>query len=350
MEEYGFSGIVISLQFKNNIIREYITCSIDSGDGRFSSLCTIVYALNQMTSRRILWRDLLTFKYNVNGSWIIGGDFNAITSYDEKIGGVPVSDADIEDFQSFITISQLLHIRSIGCYFTWNNKQDVETRIWSRLDRCLVNEDWIHLYTTSQVEYLLPSCSDNSPALLIIEDDDDIEGKGLFKFFNMWVKHPDFISTVKSIWEQNIEGYKMYSFHSKLKKLKHALKELNKKHFMNINEQVLRSKDDLADIQRLLSEDLFNLGLIVREKECIKKYDRLLDCESSYKQKANISWSLERDKGSKFFYSIMKKKRHLNRILTLYTESGTRISDRSGIITKIVDYYKKLLGNSVSTT
>ncbi|XP_020261634.1 uncharacterized protein LOC109837705 [Asparagus officinalis] len=112
---------------------QYITCSINSRDGKFSSLCTIVYALNQMTNMRILWRDLLTFKNNVNGPWIIGGDFIAITSYDEKIG-------------------------------------DAEARIWSRLDRYLVNEDWIHLYTISQVEYLLPSCSDHSPALLAIED------------------------------------------------------------------------------------------------------------------------------------------------------------------------------------
>ncbi|XP_020260972.1 uncharacterized protein LOC109837227 [Asparagus officinalis] len=299
---------------------QYITCSIESRDGRFSSMCTIVYALNQIVSRKILWHDLLAFKHNVNGPWIIGGDFNAITGCDEKIGGMPVSDADTEDFQSFITTSQLLHIRSIGCFFTWSNKQEAKDRIWSRLDRCLVNVDWIHLYTSRQVEFLMPSCSDHSPTLLTIEDD-VIEGKRPFKFFNMWVKHPDFILTVKSIWKLNIEGYKLYRLHSKLKKLKYALKELNKKHFMNISEQVLRVKEELTDIQWLLSVDLFNLALIAREKECITKYDRLLDCESSfYKQKANINWSLEGDKGSKFFHSIMKKKTHLNRILTLYTK------------------------------
>ncbi|XP_020240918.1 uncharacterized protein LOC109819572 [Asparagus officinalis] len=230
------------------------------------------------------------------------------------------------------------------------NVQDANNRIWSRLDRCLVNEDWIHQYTTSQVEFLLPRCSDHSPALLTIEDD-AIKGKRPFKFFNMWVKHPEFIPTVKKVWEQNIEGYKMYSFHTKLKKLKLALKELNKKHFMNISEQVHRAKDELADTQRLLNGDPFSSDLINREKECIKKYDRLLECESSfYKQKANISWSLEGDKGSKFFHSIMKKKRHHNRILTLYNERGDRITDNEGIISEIVGYYNKLLGTSVPTS
>ncbi|XP_020243173.1 uncharacterized protein LOC109821394 [Asparagus officinalis] len=271
-----------------------------------------------MTSMKNLWRDLLTLKQNVNSPWIIGGDFNAITSCKEKIGGLPVTEADIEDFQSFINTSQLLHLRSTGCYYT-----------------C--------------VEYLMPKCSDHSPALLTIEDD-NFEGKRPFKCFNMWVKHPDFISTVNSIWVQNSEGYKMFRFHTKLKRLKHALKELNKNHFMNISEQVCRAKEDLADIQRQLNDDLFNSDLIAREKECIKKYDRLIDCESSYyKQKANINWSLQGDKGSMFFHSIMKKKRHLNRILTLYTDNGIRITDRSEIITEIIDYYKKILGTSVLT-
>ncbi|XP_020245132.1 uncharacterized protein LOC109823260 [Asparagus officinalis] len=142
----------------------------------------------------------------------------------------------------------------------------------------------------------MQSLVDHSPALLTIEDD-IITGKRPFKFFNMWVKHPDFMSTVKAIWEQNIDGFKMYSFHSKLKMLKTALKDLNKKHYMNISEQVLRAKNSLTEVQGLLSGDLFNPDLIRREKDCIKKYERLLDCESSfYKQKANINWCLDGDK------------------------------------------------------
>ncbi|XP_020265045.1 uncharacterized protein LOC109840710 [Asparagus officinalis] len=293
------------LTIQNVIFSEQcITCTIESRDGRFFSLCTIVYASNHLASRKNLWRDLLTLKQGVNSPWFIGGDFNAIASCEEKIGGLPVTESDTEDFQNFINAGQLLHLRSTGCYYTWCNKQEADSRIWSRLDRCLVNEDWIHSYTSSQVEYLIPNCSDHSPALITIEDDIP-EGKRPFKFFNMWVKHPDFISTVHSIWDQSSEGYNMFRFHTKLKKLKHALKELNKNHFMNISEQVCRAKEELADIQKQLNDDLFNSVLIAKEKECIKKYDRLIDCESSYfKQKANINWSLQGDKGSRFFLSI----------------------------------------------
>ncbi|XP_020272601.1 uncharacterized protein LOC109847772 [Asparagus officinalis] len=330
-----------SLSIQNVISTEqFITFSIESRYGKFSSLCTIVYALNQMSSRKILWRKLLEYKQNVTGPWIIGGDFNTIASSEEKIGGLPVSEADTEDFQNFINTGQLMHLRTTGCYFTWCNKQEAESRIWTRLDRCkqeaesriwtrldrcLINEDWVHLYTSSQVEYLMPRCSDHSPALLSIVDD-DVEGKRPFKFFNMWVKHSDYFSTVKSIWEQNIEGYKMFSFHSKLKKLKYALKELNKKHFMNISEQICRAKVELDDLQRQLSNNLFSSDLIAREKECIKKYDRLLDCGYSfYKQKPNINWSLQGHNGSKLFHSIMKKKRHLNKFCHFILRMGLEL-------------------------
>ncbi|XP_020254008.1 uncharacterized protein LOC109831081 [Asparagus officinalis] len=251
-----------------------------------------------MIGRKALWNDLLAYKQNVNCPWVIGGDFNAIISSDEKIGGAPISQADTEDFQNFISSSQLTHIRSTGCFFIWCNKQEADSRIWSRLDRCLVNEEWIHNYTSSQVEFLMPSCSDHSPALLTIGDD-EIAGKRPFKFFNMWTKHSEFISTISSVWEQELYGYEMYKFHTKLKRLKPVLKVLNKNHFMNISEQVDRAKSELANIQGLLNEDLFNPVLISKEKDCLNKYVRLMDCETSfYRQRANIKWGLYGDKSS----------------------------------------------------
>ncbi|XP_020270722.1 uncharacterized protein LOC109845882 [Asparagus officinalis] len=340
-----------SLIIHNAILSEqYITLSVESRDGKFSSICTFVYALNQMPNRRILWRKLLEYKHNVSGPWIIGGDFNTIASYEEKIGGLPVLETDTEDFQSFLNNGQLINLNTTGFFFTWSNKQDADSRIRSRLDRCLINEDWLHLYTSSQVEYLLPKCSDHSPALISIAENDREEGIKPFKFFNMWVKHPDYLSTVKAVWEQNIEGYKMFQFHTKLRKLKTALKNLNKKHFMNISVQVCRAKDELEDTQRQLSNNPFSSVLIAKEKECIKKYESLLDCEYSFfKQKANINWCIQGDKGSKLFHSAMKKRRHANKILSLQTEEGVRISDKHLVIAEITGYFKNLLGYSVPT-
>ncbi|XP_020266911.1 uncharacterized protein LOC109842442 [Asparagus officinalis] len=301
-----------------------------------------------MDDRKILWQELLNF--NQNSPWLVGGDFNAILNNEEKLGGAPVSDTDTIDFQNFFSFSNLVHLKAIGNFYTWCNKQDAQDRIWSRLDRVLVNEDWIHQYTSSPVEFLMPSCSDHSPALITIGED-KFDGKRPFRFFNMRIKHPKFLPPVKSVWEQNISGYNMYKFHTKLKFLKPVLKELNKKHFMNISEQVIRAKDELSDIQKQMAADLLNSNLIAKEKEGIKKYIRLLNCEYSfYKQKTNISWSLHGDKCTQFFHSFMKNKRHRNRVLSIYTEDGKRITDMPSIIEEFTDYYKKILGTAITVT
>ncbi|XP_020269403.1 uncharacterized protein LOC109844697 [Asparagus officinalis] len=45
----------------------------------------------------------------------------------------------------------------------------------------------------------------------------------------------------------------------------------------------------------------------------------------------------------------MKAKRHQNRVLTLYSENGRRITDLPEIATEFIEYYKNLLGRKVNT-
>ncbi|XP_020254154.1 uncharacterized protein LOC109831229 [Asparagus officinalis] len=271
------------------------------------------------------------------------GDFNTILNSEEKLGGAQVTEADTTDFQNFINLSHLAHLKATGCFYSWSNKQEAETRIWSILDRILVNEDWIQKYTSSQVDFLMPSCSDHSPALITICED-KFEGKRPFRFFNMWTKHPDFIPAVKSVWEQNIRGYCMYRFHKKLKDLKPILKELNRKHFMNISEQVKRAKDELADIQKQISDDLLNQRLILKEKECISKYTRLLNCENQrliLKEKEWFCQYTQRGVLESLTLLIFLKN------LLLTTRSYWVLLQMSQ---NLIAYYKKLLGTSTNVS
>ncbi|XP_020272152.1 uncharacterized protein LOC109847326 [Asparagus officinalis] len=98
--------------------KQYITSAVQSKDGTLTCLIIIVYALNHLEDRKSLWEELLAFKRNVNRPWLVGGDFNAIINNEEKIVGAPVTDTDTEDFQYFMNSSQLMHIKSIGWYFT----------------------------------------------------------------------------------------------------------------------------------------------------------------------------------------------------------------------------------------
>ncbi|XP_020245131.1 uncharacterized protein LOC109823258 [Asparagus officinalis] len=284
---------------------QHITCVVRSFDGRIDCLITSIYGHNHLENRRDLWQKLKQVRLSAgNKPWILCGDFNTITGSDDKLGGAVVTEAETMDFRNFIDNCHLSHMKTEGCHFTWNNRQEANSRVWSRLDRAMVNDAWLNFYNSSHVEFLQPNCSDHSPALVSVYDDCD-QGKKPFKFFKMWVKHEDYIPTVSSIWKTPITGCKMFSVASKLKLLKVALKDLNRKNFHNISEQVNRAKINLDKIQSNLQADPLNSVLIAQEKECIVTYNRLLECD--------------------------------------------KITDGEGIIQEFISFYKNLMGSKTVT-
>ncbi|XP_020240887.1 uncharacterized protein LOC109819544 [Asparagus officinalis] len=298
---------------------QHITCSVKSLDGRINCVTSTIYGYNQAVARKELWSELKHIQQAIgNIHWLISGDFNAMVDNDEKLG-------------------DLLYLR------------DPSSRVWSRLDRSLVNDSWLHQHNSSQVEYLLPGLSDHSPGLISIFDDFKL-GKRPFKFFNMWIKHENFLPVVSSIWQNEVKGYKMFSVWSKLKLLRSSLKDLNRKHFNNIGEQVQRAKLALEEVQNDLQSNLMCSNLINREKECLASYNKLLDCELSYyQQKSRIAWSIKGDRCTDLFHKILECNRHHNRVLALYKNTGERMTDSDEIAKEFVSYYQNLMGRATDT-
>ncbi|XP_020243302.1 uncharacterized protein LOC109821533 [Asparagus officinalis] len=330
---------------------QHIKSRVQSVDGRINCVISAIYGLNVNEARKDLWMELSHMKQSIgNLPWLLCGDFNAMITSEEKLGGSQLSEADTKDFRDFIEVSLLTHLKTLGCFFTWNNKQNAESRVWSRLDRALVNDEWISSYSASHVEFLLPNFSDHSPAQISIYDD-STQGKKPFKFFKMWTNHPSYEAAVSDIWKVPIQGCKMFSICKKLKMLKGSLKDLNKKHFYNIGEQVQRAKIALENTQRDLQAQPLNPVLIAQEKECISKYNRLLDCELSFhQQKARINWNIHGDRCTRFFHNITKSRNHNNRVVILYNNLGEKITEAEGIVEELLSFYKNLMGTAVNTT
>ncbi|XP_020259679.1 uncharacterized protein LOC109836222 [Asparagus officinalis] len=322
-----------------HVSSQQITCRVKSVDGRTDCIVSAIYGSNHQVIRKELWAELCQiFQTTENLPWLLCGDFNTMISNEEKLGGSVLTDSDTNDFTSFIENCNLSHLKALGSFFTWNNKQDHATRVWCRLDRALVNDSWIQIHNSSHVEFLLPNFSDHSPAVVSIYED-DLQRKKPFKFFKMWTNHINFLPTVSATWNKKIEGYSMFSVVTKLKLLRDDLKDLNRKHFGNISEQVLRAKIALEDIQGKLQEDPLNPVLISQEKESLSKYNNLLNCELSFLQlKARTQWSIKGDRCTNYFHSILKAKRHQNRILVLYNSSGIRLTEGDDIINELISF------------
>lgn len=63
---------------------------------------TLVYAKCDGVQRRALWEDIYQLHNSMSLPWIIGGDFNVVLNAEEKLGGLVVQPADVDDFSNCI--------------------------------------------------------------------------------------------------------------------------------------------------------------------------------------------------------------------------------------------------------
>lgn len=100
--------------------------------------------------------------------WIIGGDFNMITTLAEKRGGLRKIEPDMEVFRYMISEQRMVDIQTINGTHTWNNRRDGSNQIASRLDRFLVSEQIMNRDVYIDAMILPATGSDHWPVKLEI--------------------------------------------------------------------------------------------------------------------------------------------------------------------------------------
>lgn len=102
------------------------------GTGRVFDM-TMVYGFNDQAMRRTLWSDIKGIKGSIKGAWAIMGDFNCMLNTNERIR-TPVKLAELRDFRNCVVECEFQDLKSSGSFFTWNNKQRGDDRVWSKID------------------------------------------------------------------------------------------------------------------------------------------------------------------------------------------------------------------------
>lgn len=72
--------------------------------------------------------------------WIVGGDFNMITTPGEKAGRIRRADVDMEAFNETVPNLHLVDMPIINGFHRWNNRIGGTHRIACRMDRFLLVE------------------------------------------------------------------------------------------------------------------------------------------------------------------------------------------------------------------
>ncbi|KAL9244485.1 hypothetical protein vseg_018259 [Gypsophila vaccaria] len=199
---------------------------------------TMVYGFNKLTEREKLWQSLRRRDAYGCDPWIWCGDFNSITSPTDRLGS-EVQLAEIRPFSDCISHCKMGDIMSTGAYYTWNNKQGPETRVCSRIDKVLHNDEWLLQFPNSRARFLPEGLFDHCPCVISLAEE-AFTGRSGFKYFNMWGQSAHFKEVVAEVWQHPLYGLPIYQVVRKLKLLKKPLRDLNKGHFADI--EVLAQK------------------------------------------------------------------------------------------------------------
>nr|XP_016504001.1 PREDICTED: uncharacterized protein LOC107822026 [Nicotiana tabacum] len=82
--------------------------------------------------------------------------------------------------------------------YTWSNGRGQGSIVWKRLDRRLVNDNWLISYPTTSITNISSVESDHNPLLLEINVRQDTS-KRYFMFLNYWVENENFLPLVQEL-------------------------------------------------------------------------------------------------------------------------------------------------------
>ncbi|XP_074305636.1 uncharacterized protein LOC141640856 [Silene latifolia] len=211
---------------------QYIHMQITQKPENVSFNWTVVYAFNDSKDRESLWNNLNRIAGYTQGPWAVAGDFNCVLTADERIGGV-FSRTDAEPFLNCIHQCELIDSPAMGAMYTGNNKQCPADRVYSKLDRWLINQEWQISYPDLIAQFLPEGLFDHTPCL-VSNGSQQIAKVKPFKYFNMWSRALNFHEGVQEGWQCHNKGTKMFELVKKLKNLKPFLRGLNKSQFSDI--------------------------------------------------------------------------------------------------------------------
>ncbi|XP_059306454.1 uncharacterized protein LOC132057880 [Lycium ferocissimum] len=199
--------------------------------------------------------------------------------------------------------SQMIHcedLKSSGSFYTWNNKQKEGHRVYSRIDRVLINGEWILKLPDSEVHFGTQGLYDHCPAIITWAGTPKVTPR--FKYFNIWSSAPNFEVRIQNNWEKPIKGTKMYQLVGRLNRLKTTLRAINKERF---NEEEIR---------------------------CAKEAKRWSWARNKFlQQKYKCQWLKEGDMNTKFYQQMLKARISTNKIFNIIDTADTQ---RCGAVVK----------------
>ncbi|KAL0293492.1 UNVERIFIED_CONTAM: hypothetical protein Sradi_6934200 [Sesamum radiatum] len=280
---------------------QFIHCSVYIRAFHTRVVITVVYGVNDVIGRRVLWADLVRLStITANEPWLVGGDFNTVLDASEVCGQSGDIRGAAEEFQGCLQDTGLIALPVQGERFTWHNCSRDSRSLWKRLDRLLVNDRWLMNWPSTTYVSLTARTSDHSP--LILRGDTTARTVGMFRFDNYLARSTEFTPSVHRIWQHRIVGTAMYAVTRKLKALKPIFRAQRRKKG-DLSNNVSLATGFLETAQTLLARDR-HCPILLHLEFCCKLVLRLASRleQSMLQQRSKMAWMKDGDQCSRLFF------------------------------------------------
>uniref|UniRef100_A0A803PMN7 DUF4283 domain-containing protein n=1 Tax=Cannabis sativa TaxID=3483 RepID=A0A803PMN7_CANSA len=243
-EADGDKRVKVNVLFED---KQLVHCKIKMVGFKEEFFLIAVYGKNQMSERKDLC-DKLEGIGHLNEPWIILGNFNAMFSYKDRCGGRKIKDIEIQDSRNWLAQGQVEELKSSGSFFTWSNKHEEGSLVYSKLDRVFANENWVDAFPNVEASFRWGAISDHSYCLV---KHITISNKGLkpFRFCNYWTSKVDYKVNVLNTWRKR-STTDLKSLYHQLLRIKHVLKN----YYISKNEDPSKSYKDAKEAYRKAQE------------------------------------------------------------------------------------------------
>ena len=336
---------------------QVITCAIQVPSTGEQFVCSAVYAYNTAVDRIRLWEELRGAKAaydHLNLPWILIGDFNETLASSEHSRALDYRRdmSGMRHFQEAMTDCSVMDLPFTGALFTWWNNR-VADPIGKKLDRALVNQNWLSRYPLSSAQFDAGGISDHARCLVRTAGVTN-DARKPFRFFNFLAEHKDFLPTVQRVWDSTQALYPSRTalslFHRKLKLLKQPLRELNKTHYGNLPARTKQAYNELCECQNRVLQDP-SPDNVARAAEAAERWNVLARIEEKfYRQKSCVRWLTAGDQNTTFFHNMVQMRIAKNTIRSLVTAQGEVLTTLSDIKKEAVSHFQSFLQGQDPTT
>ncbi|XP_072951741.1 uncharacterized protein [Typha angustifolia] len=275
-------------------VSRYVVHLVITGRKARTWLWIALYASNNPQAQCELWEELASLR-GIDVPWIIGGDFNAYTSVQEKKseGGVELG-PKCKAFKAFVENTGLCDLGYVGIPFTWCNNQVGANRIWVKLDWMLANARWMGDHSHCTVFHLDRSASDHAPLLLTVQINPERAPRP-FRF------------------------------------------EL-------ICERIMEMEG--RDVESPLGEeDLAVMRSLYNQKAALSRQLNL-----KWLQRSRLRWVEEGDRNTKYFQLSATIRRQRSRIPSMFDTNGNWVQEMEGVGRLFSDFYQTMWGSEAVTS